>query len=78
MWAYVCACVYMQWFYYDCLFSDDAPFSKLKVNVAGSLKALLARQQKQKEEEEKTNATASSPQEGTVYCYAVIVQYLSE
>ena len=48
-----------------CLYSDDAPFSKLKVTVAGSLKALLARQQKQKEEEEKTKSTASSLQEGT-------------
>ena len=48
------------------LCSDDAPFSKLKVTVAGSLKALLARQQKQKEEEEKTKETAGSPQEGTI------------
>ena len=49
---------------------DDAPFSKLKVIVAGSLKALLARQQKQKEEEEKTKTTASSSQEGTVCGYS--------
>ena len=48
------------------LHSDDAPFSKLKVIVAGSLKALLARQQKQKEEEEKTKEIAGSPQEGTI------------
>lgn len=34
------------------------------MTVAGSLKALLARQQKQKEEEEKSNVTATSIEEG--------------
>lgn len=34
------------------------------MTVAGSLKALLARQQKQKEEEEKSNITATSIEEG--------------
>ena len=46
------------------LCSDDAPFSKLKVTVANSLKALLARQQKQKEAEDKVKVTV---EEGTVY-----------
>ena len=54
------------------LCSDDAPFSKLKVAVAGSLKALLVRQQKQKEEEEKAKETASSPQEGNHMVYTPV------
>ena len=65
---YVCSVLNVTW-YVLYLCRDDAPFSKLKVTVAGSLKALLARQQKQKEEEEKTKTTASSPQEGTFCCY---------
>jgi len=60
---YTGTCLFSSLFF-NCLCSDDTPFSKLKITVAGSLKSLLARQQKQKEEEDKTKVATDNPQEG--------------
>jgi len=52
-------------------YRDDAPYSKLKVIVAGSLKTLLARQQKEREEQK--SKVTEVPQEGVYVCACVHV-----